>query len=254
MLGSHSTLRLIRAPVLASKSVLSARRAYNSSSSGRLLAHMDTYANRQRFLWGTIGLNVGIFGLWSYAESSRDYSMLKFLQKHFTLSRFGIEAQKRYHTLITCAFSHMDLTHLLFNMVGFYTFGFNSIHVLGLPRFAAMYFGGAAFSSFFQLIWPRLIPPSWPAFRNYNRNASSLGASGAVNAVVAWSILAFPTSKIYIYGILPVPAAILGVLYLGIDGYGLYTGQSTVGNAAHISGAAVGVLAYFLSRGRLRHF
>ena len=82
----------------------------------------------------------------------------------------------------------------------------------------------------------------------------SLGASGAINAIVAWYIAVAPRSMIYLYGVLPIPAALFGVAYLGFDAYSLYSGDSGMGNAAHLGGAAFGGLWYILSRGRASTF
>jgi membrane associated rhomboid family serine protease len=235
---------------LPTRSVKRSYHQYNNSHSKLQL--YDTYEGRQRFLWVVIGANTVVFGLWQYAKGS--YDMNKFLHQHFTCSRFGVEMRHRYHTLLTSAFSHMDFGHYLINMIALYTFGSNTIHLLGLRPFVGMFFGGALVSSLFQLVWPDLIPKSWPARYSLNRNSAGLGASGAVNAIVACNILMFPKSMIYLYGIVPIPAALAGLAFLGLDAYQLYYGNSGVGNAAHISGAVVGVITYFATRGRLRRF
>ncbi len=80
----------------------------------------------------------------------------------------------------------------------------------------------------------------------------SIGASGAVNAVVMASIALFPRMQVYLFMILPVPAAIAGVLFVGVDVYGAYTGGSGIANAGHLGGAAVGLVAGLVFRRRLR--
>ena len=52
------------------------------------------------------------------------------------------------------------------------------------------------------------------------RSPPALGASAAVNAVVLLSVLLNPYSTVYIYAVLPVPAALLGLLYIGGDMFG----------------------------------
>ena len=49
----------------------------------------------------------------------------------------------------------------------------------------------------------------------------ALGASAAVNAIVMLSILLYPRRMVYLYAVLPVPAAVLGVIYIGGDMLGL---------------------------------
>ena len=59
------------------------------------------------------------------------------------------------------------------------------------------------------------------------RSPPALGASAAVNAVVLLTILLNPYSTVYIYAVLPVPAALLGLLYIGGDMFGVL-GVSTI--------------------------
>lgn len=49
----------------------------------------------------------------------------------------------------------------------------------------------------------------------------ALGASAAVNAVVLLDVLLYPKRMVYLYMVLPVPAAVLGILYIGGDMFGL---------------------------------
>ena len=49
----------------------------------------------------------------------------------------------------------------------------------------------------------------------------ALGASAAVNGIVMLSILLYPRRMVYLYAVLPVPAALLGVLYIGSDMLGV---------------------------------
>jgi membrane associated rhomboid family serine protease len=60
-----------------------------------------------------------LFMLWQFSPSSE---VNKALQKHFVCSRRNIQ-NRRYHTLITSAFSHASLHHLAVNLYAFLTFG-----------------------------------------------------------------------------------------------------------------------------------
>lgn len=75
---------------------------------------------------------------------------------------------------------------------------------------------------------------------------------GAVNALVVCNICMFPTSTVLIYGIVPVPAAVVGLLFVGSDFFGLMQGVgSRTGYAAHLGGALTGALAFWaLKTGR----
>ena len=62
----------------------------------------------------------------------------------------------------------------------------------------------------------------------------------AVSAVVMWSILSNPTSIIMLYMVIPVPAALFGVLYIGNEVKGLYSGGTGTANVAHLGSIAGG--------------
>ena len=77
----------------------------------------------------------------------------------------------------------------------------------------------------------------------------ALGASGAVSGLLLAYALHFPRSKILLFGIVPVPA-LVGVLgFVGIDLWGLFAqtrgGGLPIGHGAHLGGALAGALMYF---------
>jgi hypothetical protein len=71
---------------------------------------------------------------------------------------------------------------------------------------------------------------------------SLVGASGAVMAVLAMFIWYFPRQTVYIYGVLPVPAWALGVLFVVLDLQGATSKGTNVAHVAHLAGAAFGLL------------
>jgi membrane associated rhomboid family serine protease len=164
--------------------------------------------------------------------------------ENFTVSAAGVLGHGRVHTLLTSVFSHSTPMHLGANMFTLYFFGSTAIGILGAQRFLALYLTGGLVSSVGHVLWsmsgnvlnlsPRMrLSPGTPC----------LGASGAVNAVVAWYVLMFPTSSIYLYMVLPVPAALLGAAFIGKDVYMMYTGDaSNKAHAAHVAGALSGAL------------
>lgn len=195
-----------------------------------------------------IGTNTAVFAAWQASIYGHDWRLRKIMNDNFTLSNRGLSKYHRYHTIVTSFFSQAETTHFLFNMIALYTFGSNTLYVLGRSRFMALYFGGGLVSSACHLAWPYVIPRNWPAYYSTNTESAGLGASGAINSVIAWSILKFPRSMVYLYGVVPVPAALMGVGFVAMDGYALYNGGSNIGNAAHLGGAAFGLLFFGLTR------
>ena len=208
--------------------------------------------NPDMIVYGIIGVNVSVYLLWQQRSARR------FMIEHFTTSVNHIKAL-RFHTLLTASISHFDTSHLFFNMLGLYFMGPGAIAAMGNWRFLQLYFFGGIFASCGQLTADYLTatmksPNGRPPVlfqRRLQKNKVSLGASGSVSAVVAYSILMNPTATFYLYMIVPIPAALFGVYFVGKDIVGLFNDRSTVGNAAHLGGAAFGALTFMHHRRRL---
>lgn len=139
-----------------------------------------------------------------------------------------------YHRFVTAGFIHADFIHLFFNMYVLYIFGENVEYVytayIGKPfLFGVMYFLA-------------LIAASLPAFAKHRNNYyyRALGASGAVAAVLFSFVYYAPWTKLYLFGVLPIPAIIFAALYLVYSAYAAKKGQDNVGHDAHFWGAVFG--------------
>eukprot|EP01036_Dinobryon_divergens_P036330 gene36330-47282_t len=137
-------------------------------------------------------------------------------------------------------------------MFTLWVFGPETILILGIERFLVLYFGGGILSSLCHVFSPTVLPRYFPSQRSSSRYAPGLGASGAINGMVVWSILTFPTRILWLYFIIPIPAAVAGTLFVLRDAYGLYVGETGVGNAAHLGGAAFGATYFLRHRFRIK--
>jgi membrane associated rhomboid family serine protease len=153
----------------------------------------------------------------------------------------------QYDRFITHGFVHADGPHLLFNMITLFFFG-NIIESFYRQFFYDMgfvlfYLGGLVFA----------ILPSYFKHRNDARWAS-LGASGAVSAVLFAYILFKPWDLIFVFFI-PVPAIIFAILYVGYSIWSGKRGNSNINHSAHLWGAAYGVvMTIILEPAVLPHF
>jgi membrane associated rhomboid family serine protease len=137
-----------------------------------------------------------------------------------------------YWRVVTSAFIHADLAHLIFNLVTFYSFGFALERVIGTGRFVLLYVLGLLASNIGTCIKHRNEP-----------DYASLGASGAISAVLFASIVYFPGSKLFILPIpIPIPAPLFAVAYLAYSYYSSRYSKGRINHDAHIAGALTGLL------------
>jgi membrane associated rhomboid family serine protease len=148
----------------------------------------------------------------------------------------AISIRHQYYRFITCGLIHADIMHLAFNMFTLYSFGrvmeAYYMGVLGLPHYfyLLLYVGG-------------LIVANIPTYlkRRDDYNYRSLGASGAVCAVMFSFILLRPWERLYLI-VLPVPAIVFAVLFLVYSVYMSRRGGDNVNHDAHFWGALFGIV------------
>jgi membrane associated rhomboid family serine protease len=154
----------------------------------------------------------------------------------------AISRRRQYYRFVTCGLIHADYMHLGFNMFTLYIFGGimeeSYIKELGLPRyiFLVLYIGALVFS----------ILPTYLKHRN-NYQYRSLGASGAVCAVLFAFILLRPWNTILVF-VIPVPAIIYAFLFLGYSVYMSRRGGGYINHDAHFWGALFGILFTIAAR------
>lgn len=145
----------------------------------------------------------------------------------------AISRQNEYYRLASYGLVHADPTHLLFNMLTLFFFGqlIEQVYgvLLGAYGFAMFYAGGLVVS----------ILPTYLANRD-NPRYRSLGASGAVSAVLFTFILLQPWTTIFVWFI-PIPAIVYAILYVGYSIYMDRRASDNVNHSAHLWGAAYGV-------------
>lgn len=135
-----------------------------------------------------------------------------------------------YWQFVTYMFIHSNFTHLLSNMLGLLFFGISLERSLGSKEFLLFYFVTGTLSGVFSFFL-YLILGSYSVFL--------MGASGAVYAVLLLFAVAFPKSKIFIWGIIPVPAPILVLIYALIEFFSQFTPQkANVAHFTHLAGFA----------------
>ena len=174
--------------------------------------------------------------------SYQGFSNADFTEKSLFVP-YKVKYQKEYYRIFSHVFIHADLIHLSFNMISLYFLG--SVledqwnYVFGIQAsfyLIALYFGGAIVATF------------WPYFRNADNPAyRSLGASGAVSAVIFAAMLWNPQLELSLFPIpIPIKAYVLAPLYLAFEYYSMKRGGSGIAHDAHIGGALFGILFVLL--------
>ncbi|CAN8304812.1 unnamed protein product [Cochlearia groenlandica] len=199
---------------------------------------------------GLIIANASVFLMWRVFNN-------RFMMNNFMISLDNFTSG-RIHTVITSAFSHIDVGHIISNMIGLYFFGINIARNFGPQFLLKLYFAGALGGSVFYLIHHAYMAVSSPKGRGaFTRDPSrtpGLGASGAVNAIMLLDIFLNPKATLYFEFIIPVPAMLLGVFLIGKDILRITEGDSNISGAAHLGGAAVAAIAWArIRRGRFRY-
>ena len=139
--------------------------------------------------------------------------------------------RRQYATVITSGLVHADLPHLIFNLITFYFFAFQLEKQIGGARFAALYLIGLVVSD------------AGTYFKHRNDpDYASLGASGAISAVLFASIVYFPWQKLFIIPIpVPIPAPIFAIGYVAYSWYSARHARGRINHDAHLGGALAGL-------------
>lgn len=180
---------------------------------------------------------VSLYGIYGDQHANRE----------LMLHPYSIQRGRKYFTILTSGFIHADMNHLLFNMLSYYFFAFTLEKIVGHWQFALIYILGLMLSDISSILKNKNNPGYF-----------SLGASGAISAVLFSYLLFDPLSKIYLFFIpIGIPAYLFALLYLGYCMYASKNQGDHINHESHFWGAIAGlaitsllfphVLGYFIN-------
>lgn len=161
------------------------------------------------------------------------------------LHPYSISRGKKSYTIFGSGIVHADFNHLIFNMLSFFFFAFTLEQITGSLFFGLLYLASLIISDL----------PSIIKHKN-NPQYFSLGASGAISAIIFSYILFDPLQKFYLFFIpIGIPAYIFGVLYLAYCAYAARQASDHINHDAHFYGALSGLfLTILFHKGILSNF
>ena len=169
------------------------------------------------------------------------FSVLGLMSQQFTedcmLHPYSIFRKRKIYTILTSGLVHANIGHLVFNMLTYWFFAFLlEKYYLGTAGFVVLYLAGLLFCDVPTIIKQRNNPDYY-----------SLGASGAISAVLFSMIIFYPTMGIaFMFIPVPIPAYIFGVLYLIYSSYSANAQRGNINHDAHLYGALTGICMAFI--------
>ena len=165
------------------------------------------------------------------------------IKRRFMFNAHDVVHYKKWYRCFTHGFLHGDQMHLFFNMFVLFMFGkylesyfLFKYEAQGYLLFSLLYLMAILFSSIPALIKHKDNP-------GYN----SLGASGAVSAIVFAFILINPNEELMLMFIpIPIKAYIFGPLYILFEYIMAKRGGTGIAHDAHLAGAAFGIVFLIL--------
>jgi len=142
--------------------------------------------------------------------------------------------------LFTYMFVHGGFSHILFNMLGLYIFGSMVERRIGSKEFLLFYLLTGTLSGVFSFV----------AYLLAGTNVVLLGASGALYAVMLLFSVLYPYAVVYVFGLLPIRAPLLVVIYFLFELFSQMSGAN--GGASHLTHLGGLLFAYIYCLIRLR--
>jgi membrane associated rhomboid family serine protease len=154
----------------------------------------------------------------------------------------AISQQNQWYRFFSCGLIHAGMGHLFFNMLALFLFGDM------VEKGFVDLFGPSGKWIYLAMYVSALMISLLPTYLKNKNNAQykSLGASGAVSAVVFAGLMLAPTDTIYVYFI-PMPGFLFAPLYLLFSVWMGRRGGDNINHSAHLWGSLYGLAFIILA-------
>ncbi|XP_067631448.1 presenilins-associated rhomboid-like protein, mitochondrial [Eurosta solidaginis] len=184
----------------------------------------DKLSPGERVFMPLCALNVLVFGLW------RVPSLRNTMMTYFCSNPAG---RAICWPMFLSTFSHYSLFHLFANMYVLHSFSNAAVLSLGKEQFLAVYLSAGVIASLTSILYKTLTAQS----------GLSIGASGAIMAILAYVCAKYPDTQLSIL-FLPMLNFSAGAaiqVIIGVDLAGCLLGWKFFDHAAHLGGALFGL-------------
>lgn len=157
------------------------------------------------------------------------------LIKYFALIPIGVFSDTTFYPwqLITYQFMHGGFGHIFFNMFALWMFGMEIENMWGAKKFLTFYLLSGVVAGLCHLFISPLLGAA---------PAPTIGASGAVYAVLIGFALFFPERYIFLYFLIPIKAKYLIGFLIVFEFLAINSAHSNIAHLAHLGGALTGFL------------
>jgi len=212
-------------------------------------SYLGSFMERGKVCKWLIIINVVCYGLQVFSPALLDAAPGHQQQRQPFTEIMELDAQAvcngQIWRLLTHAFMHAGITHILFNMLFLWWFGTDVEDLYGPVEFLTFYLTAAVVAGLaFVAVWKA----------GLGNSPHAVGASGAIMAVVVVCACHYPTRVIWVFGLVPMPIWLFVLLAVGKD-WMIFASQADtdIGVSAHLGGAIFGY-AYYKFHWRLSSF
>ena len=144
-----------------------------------------------------------------------------------SLNVYNVVKNKMYWQFVTYMFVHSNWSHLFSNMLGLLIFGISVERSIGSKEFLLFYFLTGILCGVFSFFF-HYFTGGYYVFL--------MGASGVIYAILLLFAVIFPRSTIYIWGIIPLKAPVLVIVYTIFELVSQFSASSNIAHYTHLAG------------------